>query len=123
MSINFQVCTGSYYLNGDGTTDKALEELRYLVKEKFINPANFTKATLRYNAHRGLGNEGTEEFYPLKFENDGKGEVWVSSVTAGYRGAGPRGTLEALKLMGFTVDEEMEKVILEKKITNEVFTK
>ena len=111
-----------FKLDGDGATDRVIKELRYLIKTKAIIPENFKVATLFYDTSKGIGMEGSPFFYPLKFVN-GEEEVWLSSVTSGYTGTGPRGTLEALELMGFDVTEKIKELVLKKVYTDEIFTK
>lgn len=121
MSSNYNPIDKVFTID-EGTTDGAIRELRELITLKKVIPEDFLVATLRYNAHNGLGAKGTSDFYPLKFIS-GEDEVWVSSVNAGYEGRGPHGTLEALELMGFNISERVKTIVLGKKVTNELFIK
>jgi len=104
------------------STSEALTHLKNLIQREVIHPEDFKLAQLSYNAHEGLGECGTPKYFPLKFIGEYM-EVWVSSVAAGYRGEGPHGTIEALNLMGFEMDDEMKEVIFTKKVTAEIFNK
>ena len=110
-------------IDGEGMTWRSIEKLETMIENRDINPDDFTKAHLCYNAHIGFGHIDTPEFYPLKFESDKGIELWISYVTAGYYGTGPAGTQKILRIMGFENAAENQKVLFEKKITDEIFYK
>lgn len=98
------------------TTADTLAELQRHIKYNVINPAYYVLAKVDYNAHVGLPCGETDEvihnenYYPLKFISyNGREELWLSCVTAGYSGEGPHGTLKALRLMGFDVPGDREE--------------
>lgn len=93
-------------------TEASLAELRNLIETKRILPERYSHARVDYDVYNGIPHGDSAElfnnrsFFPLKFFNeDDWEELWISGVTAGYDGTGPRGTIEALKLLGFTLTE------------------
>ena len=110
-------------VDGRGATATTIEKLEAMIKNSEANPGDYYAVELNYNAHEGLGAEETPEFYPVKFKGIRGQELWLSYVTLGYRGEGPRGTQTALKLMGFDTLAENEQVLFEQKVVCETFFK
>lgn len=110
-------------IDGHGTTARTIDILRNKVENGEIIPGDYYAVELCYNAHKGLGAEGTSEFYPVKFKGINGRELWLSYVTLGYGGEGPRGTQTALKLMEFDAVAENESLLFEQKIVHETFFK
>ena len=110
-------------IDGRGATATTIEMLKNMIETGEINPGDFNAVTLTYNAHRGLGAEGTPEFYPVKFKGVRNQELWLTYVTMGYGGEGPHGTQTALKLMEFDTVAANESLLFEQKVVNETFFK
>ncbi len=110
-----------YILSG-GCTDRALTGLEERIKSGKINPGDYNQAELMYEEIYDSHNIKKPSNYPLKFySNYGKKQIWVSGVTAGYRGTGPCGSITALRMMGFSVQSDEvfnlpngEKIVLKK---------
>lgn len=101
------------------TTDSSIEGLLKLIKDNLLNPEEFCEAVIKYQVGQlPDGDPDNPSNYPLKFYNRlGTTEIWVSSVSAGYRGTGPHGTVEALRIMGFELtEEEKEEIFTNKRI-------
>lgn len=111
-------------------TEPSVEELRQLVEKKVIVPEKYTYASVDYNANEGFPVGETEElfrnpdFFPLKFYADNNNvELWVSGVSAGYHGTGPRGTLDALEILGFKLTEDQEYELTSRKDIHFIYYK
>ena len=120
MSINSSIVRGvrriSLYFH---TTENAINALKKLIDDKLISPEDFPEAVIKYRVGFLPDAEpDNPHYFPLKFyDKRGTQEIWVSSVNAGYRGTGPHGTLEALKLMGFELtNNEKEEIFTNKNI-------
>lgn len=97
------------------STALSVEQLKKLIDTKLVLPEHFSTAYVDYNCSKGIylgpGYQKDSRFYPLRFVADKKSgdttdEIWVSSVTAGYGGEGPHGTLKCLEMMDFHLSEE-----------------
>lgn len=105
------------------STATTIEKLKEMLNSGEIIPGNFYAVHLRYNAHHGLGDIDTTEFYPVKFKGIRNQELWLPYVTMGYGGEGPHGTQTALKLMGFDAVAANEQLIFGQKVVDETFFK
>ena len=99
------------------STENAIEALNRLIRHGMIHPDDYISCDIDYDVTIGINwDAGTDspEHYPVKFHPASKNgyHVWITSLTAGYGGTGPHGTLDALKLMGFHVTESEEHKIL-----------
>lgn len=96
------------------TTDDALTALKRTIDTKLIIPEEFCKATLKYQARYSQeASPDNPYYYPLKFYNKtNTQELWISSVSAGYHGTGPQGTIKALEMMGFSLSYFQKEKIL-----------
>ena len=94
-----------------GYTDKTIEELASLIQLGKIKIDKFEEAELEYDClnHNPSADERTT--YPLRFFGK-KFEVWVADVAAGFKGTGPLGAIEILKMFGFDVTDDRCKAIL-----------
>lgn len=93
------------------STASSIEALKQAIKDQKINPYELTYANIDYDANIGIGSKNSSRFYPLKVGNR-LYSIWIPYVTSGYRGEGPCGMLEALKLLKFDVDEARKAMIL-----------
>ena len=109
-------------IDGQGMTKVTITKLEELIRKGVVNPADYDEVSLCYNAHMGLGDEGTPEFYPVKFKSQER-ELWLSYVTLGYFGEGPYGTQKALTLMGFYAVANDVNLLFERKVVCETFYK
>lgn len=109
-------------IDGQGMTKITLTKLESMIRKGDVNPADYDAVSLCYNAHVGLGDELSPEFYPVKFKSQER-ELWLSYVTLGYFGEGPYGTQKALELMGFYALAKDENLLFERKVVCEEFYK
>lgn len=97
----------------EGNPEISLAQLEKHVKHGLINPDDFDRAVLRNEGLTRFKDYDNPKEYPLKLQksdsayrkNNYMSEVWVSAMTAGYDGSGPRCAVEALRLMGFEVSD------------------
>lgn len=92
------------------STETSIEALKLAIKEHKISPFDITYAHIDYDANCGLGAKGSERFYPLKVGNRAF-SLWIPYVTSGYRGEGPCGMIDALKLLKFDIDSDRQAMI------------
>lgn len=92
------------------STDTALEALRKAIHEHKIDIYSITYAHIEYDASVGIGLRKSAKFYPLKVGNN-VFTLWIPYVTSGYRGEGPCGMIEALRMLGFDIDYAKETMI------------
>lgn len=109
-------------IDGCGRTATTIETIDSMLRNGQINPDDYYAVKINYNAYRGIGAEDTPEYYPVKFIGIGH-ELWLSDLTTGYRGEGPRGTQTVLMLMDFDRVADNEKMLMDQKIVNETFYK
>ena len=122
MSIAYSsIPTRRFRIDGNGNHEKLLEELKFLIDDKSINPADFKIAKLSYNAKKGLGSYNSETYWPLKFIADDK-ELWVSSVETGLHD-NSRIVLKVLHIMGFKFGKKVKQIVLFQKTVDTVFKK
>lgn len=110
----------------NGSTEQVIEELRRHIKNGLIDPSQYNQVNIQYSLSGPIPSADTQnpKFYPVKFTSqDKKEQVWISCVTTGYMGEGPRGTLNALKLMGFEPSPLVENAIFSDKEANYVLKK
>ena len=101
MSIHFTASPiRKYQISGDGSNNRAIDVLKFLLDDYSVVPKNFDRFSLCYG-----------EKYPLRFigEND---ELWVSLIKGDDE---VKKTVEALQLMEFSVTTKIEEVISKKK--------
>ncbi len=68
-------------------------------------------AHLFYDLDKGTPKDIQDKnHYPLHIYGNGL-TLYISGVTAGFSGDGPRGTLEIIKKFGIDVDSEEERMI------------
>ena len=92
------------------STATSIEALKQAIKEHKVNPYEFTYANIDYDANIGIGAKNSPRFYPLKVGNR-VSSLWIPHVTSGYRGEGPWGMIEALKILKFDIDEDRKAMI------------
>lgn len=94
----------------EGNPEVSLTQLETHIKHGLVNPDDFDRAVLCYEGLTVHKNAEDPAGYPLKFKptNESKYafEVWISGVSTGYDGSGPRCAVKALKRMGFEVSEK-----------------
>ena len=91
-------------------TSDSLEELHEVFWKGIVDQKAITTAHIKYNTNVGIGDYDGPNYYPLVFGGNGI-RLMVSCVTSGYRGQGPRGTIEALKMAGFNVSDKVKEII------------
>jgi len=112
------------------TTDRAISALKALIAENYIFPDLYNTVRISYDTSKGLG----YDTYPVVFsgeysflpENERPPVIFMSGVTAGYAGEGPHGTLTAMELMGFNVDDSIKHQVLSRAngpVVNFIYTK
>lgn len=95
-----------------GYTDKTIEELAFLIQLGKIKIDKLEEAELEYDNNLNRNSSSDERtVYPLRFFGK-KLEVWVADVAAGFKGTGPLGAIEILKMFGFDVTDDQRKAIL-----------
>ena len=95
-------------------TEASVQELERLIKIGIIHPEKLNKAEICYNCLLGLPlDPRLLDHYPLQVTG-AEEAVYIGSVSAGYGGEGPHGTIKCLKLLGFNLSSEDEDSILTK---------
>lgn len=108
------------------STDASLNELKARINSGLFRPQDFDFVKIDYNCFEGLpyASPNNPDYYPVKFISNSENiEVWLSAVSAGYRGEGPHGTVEALRIMGFELTEYDKEQIFTTKNAHLTFTK
>lgn len=108
----------------------SIDELKKHIKFKLIIPEMYSSARLDFDVNVGIPagnyNECFEnpDFFPLKFFTvDGTEELWISGIRTGCHGPAPLGTIDALKLMGFTLTKNQENEIITSKHVHVIYRK
>ena len=94
-----------------GTSDDAMRVLQKLLDSKTIKIEDYKMAYLFFDvSHVPSNDPAKDEHYPLHLSGSNT-KLLVSGMTAGISAVDSTGTLEILKLMGFSYTAEQEKTI------------
>ena len=116
------ITAGKLYFIKNSSTEDSLRQLSRLFTSGQVKSDDIKSAHIKYDCDVGVGPMGSTRYYPLTLKGD-RVEIHISCVTAGYRGNGPHGTIEALRVAGFDVTEEIEKTIFTRKHIDRYFWK
>ncbi len=103
------ICKGNWFIIRNGSTSDSIKDLQMIFENGTVKKEDVYQAHIEYDTRR-LPDYDTPDYYPLKMSGD-KVMIWVSCVSSGYRGEGPNGMIEALKIAGFNVTERTEELI------------
>ena len=91
-----------------GNPSLAMESMDRHIRANMVNPDNFVRAVVCDNGTVNNNQEDPKN-YALKFySKDEKESYWISGLTAGPRGPGSYGMIQALVLMGFEVNGDKD---------------
>lgn len=116
------ITAGKLYFINNSSTEDSVRQLAELFSSGKINPNDITSAHVKYDCDVGVGPMNSARYFPLTLKGD-RVEIHVSCVTAGYRGTGPHGTIEALRMAGFNITPGIEKAIFTRKCIDRYFWK
>ena len=100
-------------------TDHMLNMIQALVKK--FSKSNIKEIMLRINEGEFPKSKWPVEEWPLRivvrdnYSRNGGCFYVIGGIMSGYNGQGPKGTIEAIKKMGFDLSPEEEKMITSKK--------
>lgn len=112
---------GKLYFIINSSTEESIRDLKELFDSGKVKKDMLRHAQLHYNPSMQMPRK-SGPYYPLTLK--GKDVVIrVSCVSTGYKGVGPNGAIQALRLAGFKVPEQGEKLIYTKENINLYFWK
>ena len=114
--------TRRYRLDGNGTPQGVLDELKTLIEDGSIIPDDFYCAHLKYYSSSSLANYDGPRYYPLKFFAKDK-ELWLACIKIGVKDESSKAILKALSVMGFHVGIRQKQDILSYKNLNITYRK
>ena len=85
--------------------------LETLIDKGVVNPKNVFYARLDYDLNRGIPKDANDSaHYPLQIHSYGC-DLYISGISAGFNGDGPRTVIAILKKMGLIITAEDERAI------------